>query len=341
MTRHIHYFKTEEEFNQERNNNYVEPWVSYTEGRGTDYNYIDYTKIPFTIEALEDGDIIWELSYRPIKYSKNGGEWISETVRILTIPVEAGDEVAFMNDDEWFSSGNISQTEIRFNAKGNIMSLQDGDNFRTSKIINEEEFFSYLFKWSGIVSAENLILPATSLTESCYEFMFNYCENLINAPRILPAITLSSHCYYGMFQNCSNLINIPELPAMALSDGCYAYMFKYCIKLVNAMPILPALSLTESCYEGMFDHCTSLTIAPELPAPELNGDYCYLGMFFGCSSLTYIKALFIRKTASQPSDWWVRDVSSTGTFVKNSAAEWNEINENGIPVGWTVQTASA
>lgn len=32
---------------------------------------------------------------------------------------------------------------------------------------------------------------------------------------------------------------------------------------------------------------------------------------------------------------WVYGVSSSGTFVKNSAAEWNVNGTNGIPNGWT------
>ena len=37
---------------------------------------------------------------------------------------------------------------------------------------------------------------------------------------------------------------------------------------------------------------------------------------------------------------WLYNVSSTGTFVKNSAATWNVSGASGIPSGWTVQTAS-
>ena len=38
---------------------------------------------------------------------------------------------------------------------------------------------------------------------------------------------------------------------------------------------------------------------------------------------------------------WVNGVASSGTFVKNSAATWaNTFGVNGIPNGWTVQTAS-
>ena len=31
MAKYLHLFRTEAEFNQERSNNYAEPWVSYTE----------------------------------------------------------------------------------------------------------------------------------------------------------------------------------------------------------------------------------------------------------------------------------------------------------------------
>ena len=38
---------------------------------------------------------------------------------------------------------------------------------------------------------------------------------------------------------------------------------------------------------------------------------------------------------------YINGVAATGTFVKNSAAEWDVSGVNGIPEGWTVQTASA
>ena len=38
MGKYLHYFDSETAFTQERTSNYVEPWVSYTEGRGVDYN---------------------------------------------------------------------------------------------------------------------------------------------------------------------------------------------------------------------------------------------------------------------------------------------------------------
>ena len=49
-----------------------------------------------------------------------------------------------------------------------------------------------------------LLLPATTLTEACYQYMFYYCSSLTSAPA-LPATQLATACYFGMFYDCSNL----------------------------------------------------------------------------------------------------------------------------------------
>ena len=89
----------------------------------------------------------------------------------------------------------------------------------------------------------------------------------------------------------------------------------------------------------MFNGCRSLTTAPELPATTLV-DGCYYYMFNGCSKLNYVKAMFTTDltTGTYLSDW-LNGAPETGTFVKNSAATWDN-TAAGIPSGWTVQTAS-
>jgi hypothetical protein len=64
-------------------------------------------------------------------------------------------------------------------------------------------------------------------------------------------------------------------------------------------------------------------------------------MFESCNNLKYIKAMFTTTPSANYTNSWVRGVSSTGTFVKNSAAAWNVIGNAGVPSGWTVQTANA
>ena len=189
---------------------------------------------------------------------------------------------------------------------------------------------------TGLTSAPS-VLPATTLADSCYYFMFNDCTSLVTAPK-LPATTLAQDCYDSMFQGCTSLVNAPELPATTLASYCYGTMFYGCTKLTTA-PELPATTLAQDCYNSMFSGCTSLVTAPTLPATILLSN-CYYYMFNGCSSLNYIKAMFTTTPGTDYTDSWVGSVGSTGTFVKNSAATWDVTGVNGIPEGWTKQTAT-
>ena len=220
-------------------------------------------------------------------------------------------------------------------------------------------------------------LPAKNLKTYCYQRMFNGCTSLITAPK-LPATTLASRCYYSMFERCSKLTTAPELPATTLASSCYHSMFSGTNVLPDCsninfssstvvasggliglfagtkvtdddlrsiLPInsngkyyLPCTTLAESCYYSMFYDCTSLTTAPELPATTL-ANQCYYSMFWGCSKLNHIKAMFTTTPSSSYTYSWVSGVASSGTFVKNKNATWNVTGTDGIPSGWTVQTA--
>ena len=180
-------------------------------------------------------------------------------------------------------------------------------------------------------------LPATTLANSCYNSMFVNCTSLKTAPE-LPATTLVEDCYYYMFVNCTSLKTAPELPATTLVRSCYRQMFSYCISLETA-PELPATTLANYCYKWMFSDCTSLKTAPELPATTLVYN-CYGQMFEGCSSLNYIKMLATDITATECLDGWVNGVAETGVFVKHPDAILKDGN-SGIPIGWSVETATS
>lgn len=434
------YFENETAYNAERNGNYREPWVSWTEERGLDWNKDEEERLrsmPFTMEILDTGNITWNLYARTIQYSKNGGDWTTMD-KDTSISVLEGDEVSFKGTG--LSGVNNILSTAQFNVKGNIRSLINGDEFANvdnSVTITMSGFFK---NCTTIISAENLILPATTmayegysemfygctnlttppvlpattLATYCYESMFRNCTSLTTAPElpattlvnycyyymfsgctslttppVLPATTLAGNCYYNMFSGCTSLTEAPELPVMTLVDSCYLSMFKDCTSLTTAPelpattavrscyasmfsgctslttpPVLPSTSLEYGCYQSMFSGCTSLTTAPELPATTL-ANYCYSSMFNGCTSLTaapvlpattlvsgcyqsmfrgcsnlhYIKAMFILQNGYTTD--WVRDVSSTGTFVKNAAAQWNDKGYSGVPYGqWTVETAT-
>ena len=201
--------------------------------------------------------------------------------------------------------------------------------------------YSYMFSnCSSLVNAH--ALPATTLASSCYLCMFNYCTSLVNAPA-LPATTLANYCYQYMFSDCSSLVNAPALPATTLATYCYQYMFRGCTSLVNA-PALPATHAESSCYSYMFRDCTSLVNAPEMPLTNFYGASGLVGMFYGCSNLSYINFSTVTYNFANSTYFtnWVYGVSPTGTFVKNSAATWeNTFGVSAIPEGWTVELADA
>lgn len=390
MSKYIHLFKTKAEFRDAYLNHYKEPWLSCTEDTGkVSFNKRKPTlKDPFTIEFYGDGVISWNIGNRTVLCSKNKGEWQSMTGN-LQIQVVNGDTLEFLGNNENYSGCSIN-TGVKYVAFGNINSLISSDNFENIEALTSENTFKELFKLSRIVSAEYLILPATTLSSYCYGGMFNKCTDLVTAPA-LPATTLAASCYHNMFQGCTSLVMAPELPATELATECYSYMFQGCRSFVTApkllattlaqkcynsmfcgcinlttapelpattlvygcyqnmfnnclnlvtAPELPATTLASSCYEGMFSGCKNLTTAPELPAITLVS-YCYKLMFQSCKNLSYIKAMFTTTPASLYTQMWVSGVKATGTFVKNSEATWDVTGKNGVPTGWTVETADA
>lgn len=325
----------------------------------------------FTIEALGNGNVYFKyLSFattedqRYMEYSKDGGEtWtrknnIDGQEVVMTIPLLTG-ETAFVRGDndtlcaydeeDWSDYyGCNFYSDINFNASGNIMSLIYGDAFVGKTQTVKRMFYNLFFDRYGdelgdlkeclLINASNLILPATTLGHDCYSYMFRDCISLTEVPK-LPATTLANSCYYQMFSSCTSLTKAPELPATTLADSCYSRMFFSCTALTEA-PKLPAKTLIDYCYQGMFSGCSALTTAPELPAITL-ASHCYQYMFSSCTNLRYIKAMFTTTPGTAYTQNWVYAISGSGTFVKNSAATWTTTGVNGVPTGWTVQTASA
>ena len=196
--------------------------------------------------------------------------------------------------------------------------------------------YSEMFSSCPSLTQAPSILPATTLADSCYYQMFSNCSKLTQVP-VLPATTLASGCYSNMFYGCISLVQAPELPVTKLANACYTAMFRNCKSLTQAPSILPATKLASDCYNSMFYNCSSLVQAPELPATTLQFN-CYSNMFRGCSELNYVKAMFItNQRLDTYLQQWLKNVSPTGTFVKNKDATWSN-TDAGIPTGWTVQT---
>lgn len=178
------------------------------------------------------------------QYRINEGSWINTTGR--TISVSIGDVVKFRAD-----SGNISRITINCdcNLCGNIMSLKSATGFTEMTSLSGYGTFLDLFIHSrGQIDASNLKLPATTLTNYCYERMFGDCTGLVKAP-VLPATNLTSSCYNSMFYSCTSLVKAPELPATTLAQSCYENMFYNCTNLNYIKCLSTDISATD-CTKG-------------------------------------------------------------------------------------------
>lgn len=344
-------------------------------------------EIPLTLEAIEDGKFVFTNPWSTFKYKKNGGEFETVTTTnlgpnrdVAYIEVAAGDKVALYAD----GSENDSVAGKYFTivsrkscyVYGNVMSLERSTDFEKLTVVKESSAFANLFtdyhtpefighqknkirshaKITLQLPATTLTescyesmfyecgelerapaLPATALTKSCYKNMFGECSALTSVPTVLPATTLVDSCYTKMFYGCVKLEKTPELPAQNLAPKCYMQMFNGCEILENA-PALPATTLASQCYTGMFMACFKLQNAPELPAKELK-EGCYYSMFMACTSLNYIKCLAESGITTDNTSNWTKNAASDGNFIKANGANW-PTGANGIPTGWTVQTAA-
>ena len=199
----------------------------------------DYSQDYLTFTVLTDGTIPWKSigsgMEKAISYRINGGSWTSITAGDnVTISVVAGDVVELKGNNQTYASDRSNYSGFdggtaTYDISGNIMSLIYGDDFSGQTALTGTYNFCSLFKQSKAVSAENLILPATSLTECCYRAMFSKCTTLVVAPA-LPATTLAAYCYYFMFEDCA-ITSAPELRATTLVSNCYGNMFTGCRSL--------------------------------------------------------------------------------------------------------------
>ena len=277
--------------------------------------------VTFTADAAQTFKMITSGNYAidKLEYSLDGNEWTA---------VEKDKEVEFGGEkgslflrgtningtaSTWSEYSTITFTDpnVKVACTGDIRTLLNWKNYRTVETKNAR--FCYLFK---------------------------YCAALTSAPE-LPATTLSNFCYDCMFYGCTSLTAAPELKATTLAYSCYHGMFYGCTSLTSA-PELKATTLENNCYSNMFSGCTSLTSAPELKATTLAG-YCYNGMFQGCTKLSTVTMLAPSNQISEKAyccNGWLNNagtdetVSSRTLKVQDKAAY--DALKNNLPNKWQI-----
>lgn len=245
-----------------------------------------YSSQYLTTEMMGGGTIsLADAGSNVFYYSKdNGSTWSSLTTG-QTINVVTGDKVLWKASGLTISSSDGIGTikpSASFRVYGNVMSLEYGDNFSGQTTMRDYNFLGLFYSATTLMTASNLVLPATTLTQGCYRSMFVGCRYMSAAPE-LPATTLADYCYYGMFRGCSILL--------------------------TATPVLSATTLTSSCYDTMFAGCTNLRHITCL-ATDISATNCTNNWVSGvASSGTFHKAAnmcdWTTGVSGVPSNWTV------------------------------------
>ena len=200
----------------------------------------DYSQDYLTFRVLTGGTIGWK-AYgsltKTIQYSINDGDWTdwTSTSDGATISVQAGNLVRLRGTAYPYATSKDAYSGFEggtatYEIEGNIHSLIYGDDFAGYNTMPDNTYmFCSLFKKSKATSAENLILPATTLRNYCYRALFSYATSLVK-PCALPATTLATGCYWYMFERCA-ITAAPELNATTLVNECYGHMFNLCSNL--------------------------------------------------------------------------------------------------------------
>ena len=266
-----------------------------------------------------------------LEYSVNNGTWEKVvTGKAVTFGGSKGTlSLRGKNNKEGTSKqyGGYSQisfgkTDVNVACTGDIRTLLDYTNYKD--VATKSARFRYLFEaCTQLTSAPDL--PAKTLADRCYSYMFSGCSKLETGPKELPAITLANNCYSYMFSGCSKLETGPkELPATTLAESCYMGMFRDCTNLKNVPDELPAKTMSKNCYFNMFTGCTSLEGGPKLPATTL-AENCYKNMFEGCTKLKTapeLKAISLKKSCYHAMFWGCTSLTAAPDLPATELAEY-------------------
>ena len=233
---------------------------------------------PLTLVAAEDGKITVYFNggitlTNDIKYTVNGGD--EQTIAKNTegsydIVVKKGDTVQLYSENTSLGGGSVAS------ARGLTRAVDEGAKFINIRPSMKTEIFGNVM--SLLKGKDNLDSEAAETIEASNAFygLFSGADKLVtNEERnlVLPATNLSEGCYENMFSGCKGIEKAPELPADKCEKNCYKEMFSDCSK-ITSVKIL-ATQQAEGDVDGIMDNAgTEAETAPVLVLDE-NADVEY------------------------------------------------------------------
>lgn len=284
-------------------------------------NAVDDGMAPLKVEvSVDEGETWTEVTAAPAEDDVPGA---------VLATLDAGDKVLIRGNNPAYGYHSDAAGEASENCNfwadepcyvyGNIMSLVSKEGFEMLRSVNECTFAWFLSDYDGILD-------------------WSWVLSREGDPLLLPATTLAQSCYYYMFSSCTNLTTAPELPATTLADWCYSYMFSGCTSLTSA-PELPATTLTKGCYNSMFNNCTKLSYIKALFTTTPSNTYTLLWVQGVNSTGTFVKSTNATWNVSGdngvPSGWTVKEQSPE---QRDDQADWEETNSDRASYIWNKPT---
>ena len=313
---------------------------------------------PLTLVAQADGKITVTFNNgitlaNDIKYTINDGaeQTIAKnTSGAYDITVKKGDVVQFYSLNTSLGGGSTvagargttravdsgaKYINIRPSMKteiyGNVMSLLKGkDNLESATALEAKNAFYGLFAGAEklVNNAERLlVLPATTLTESCYQDMFNGCKGIEKAPE-LPAPKLEKNCYQEMFYDCAKLNHVKCLATDIKAENCTKdWLGKAGSEATETKVLESVVPMTPNSDDGV---PTSWTAQKIVTGIKLDADEMKLSV----GDVGTLKATVEPTDATEKTITWTSDKPSIATVDANG-------NVTGVAVGTATITAQA
>lgn len=179
---------------------------------------------PLTFEAVNDETQITFVnnSEGTVEFRRDDGEWHTYT---SALTLDAGEKVSFRGNNASYhpdSDPSYFYCSDDCYVYGNMMSLISDTGYKNTTELEGDDTFRELFKDNENIlncPEKALLLPATTLSQSCYKSMFYGCSKLERAP-VLPASTLVANCYESMFTDCDKLSYIRCLATNIDATDC-------------------------------------------------------------------------------------------------------------------------
>ena len=214
---------------------------------------------------------------------------------------------------------------------GNVMSLLKGkDNLESATALEAKNAFYGLF--AGAEKLVNnterlLVLPATTLTESCYQDMFNGCKGIEKAPE-LPAPKLEKNCYREMFYDCAKLNHVKCLATDIKAENCTKdWLGKAGSEATETKVLESVVPMTPNSDDGV---PTSWTAQKIVTGIKLDADEMKLSV----GNVGTLKATVEPTDATDKTVTWTSSNTSVATVDANG-------NVTGVAVGTATITAQA